>query len=107
MIQRRGLDRFRHLPLIVGEGAPRMAPALFGLLAGEPDLTDRITAMTRVADRRWTLTFDNGVQLAAFGKNLTNRVYKQNGVDFLSSLGFDIAYFGAPRTYGVELSWKY
>jgi iron complex outermembrane receptor protein len=58
-------------------------------------------------DARTTLTFDNGFQLAAFGKNLTNRVYQQNGVDFVSSLGFDIAYFGAPRTYGVELSWKY
>jgi len=58
-------------------------------------------------EARAALTFNNGFQVAAFGKNLTNRVYQQNGVDFLSSLGFDIAYFGDPRTYGVELSWKY
>lgn len=63
IIQRSGLDRFRDLPLIIGAGAPEHAAALFATLASEPELRNRITAMTRVGDRRWTLTFDNGVEL--------------------------------------------
>lgn len=63
VIQRTGLDRFRNLPLIIGDGAPAHTPALLATLASEPELRGRITAMTRVADRRWTLTFDNGIEL--------------------------------------------
>jgi cell division protein FtsQ len=63
IIQRTNLDRFNKLPLIIGDGAPEHAAALFATLASEPELRDRVIAMTRVADRRWTLTFDNGVEL--------------------------------------------
>lgn len=63
VIQRKALERFRDLPLIIGDGAPSQAPALLATLASEPGLRDRVSAMTRVADRRWTLTFDNGVEL--------------------------------------------
>lgn len=63
IIQRSALERFRDLPLIIGEGAPATAPALLALLAAEPDLQRRVTSMTRVGNRRWTLTFDNGVEL--------------------------------------------
>jgi cell division protein FtsQ len=63
VIQRTDLARFSDLPLIIGTGAPQHAPALLAILATEPDLRSRVTAMTRVGDRRWTLTFDNGVEL--------------------------------------------
>lgn len=63
IIQRTGLERFRELPLIIGDGAPMHAPALLATLASEPELRSRITSMTRVGDRRWNLTFDNGVEL--------------------------------------------
>jgi cell division protein FtsQ len=63
VIQRTNLDRFNKLPLIIGAGAPEHAAALFATLASEPELRDRVIAMTRVADRRWTLTCDNGVEL--------------------------------------------
>src|SRR5690606_20038542 len=63
VIQRSGLERFSQLPLIVGDGAPAHAAALFAILASEPELRRRVTAMTRVGDRRWTLTFDNGIEL--------------------------------------------
>ena len=62
-IQRSGLERFRQLPLIIGDGAPAHAAALLATLASEPDLLARVTSMTRVSDRRWTLTFDNSVEL--------------------------------------------
>ena len=63
IIQRSGLERFRQLPLIIGDGAPAHAPALLATLASEPNLLARVTAMTRVSNRRWTLTFDNNVEL--------------------------------------------
>jgi cell division protein FtsQ len=63
VIQRTGLERFRQLPLIIGDGAPAHASALLATLASEPQLHGRVTAMTRVGNRRWTLTFDNGVEL--------------------------------------------
>lgn len=63
VVQHTGLERFGQLPLIIGDGAPAHAPALFAILATEPELRNRITAMTRVADRRWSLTFDNGIEL--------------------------------------------
>lgn len=63
VIQRSGLERFRQLPLIIGDGAPAHAAALLATLASEPDLLARVSSMTRVSDRRWTLTFDNTVEL--------------------------------------------
>jgi cell division protein FtsQ len=63
IIQRSRPERYGNLPLIIGEGAPEHAPALLAILASEPELRGRITAMARVADRRWTLTFDNGMEL--------------------------------------------
>lgn len=47
------------------------------------------------------------VELAFFGKNLTDRHYIQSGVSFLDSFGLALAYAGAPRTYGIELNWHY
>jgi iron complex outermembrane receptor protein len=58
-------------------------------------------------DARAGIGFGRGIEIAVFGKNLTNTVYKATGADFLGSLGADVAWFGPPRTYGVELSWKF
>jgi len=57
------LARFRALPQIIGDGAPDHAPAILAITAAEPDLRARVTAMTWVGQRRWTITFDNGVEL--------------------------------------------
>lgn len=53
--------RFGGLPLIVGAGAPKAAPALFDLLANEPQLFSHITACVRIGERRWNLELDNGI----------------------------------------------
>ena len=42
-------------------------------------------------------------QLEAFIKNVTDELYRTNGVDTVTDLGYALNYFGAPRTFGVNL----
>ena len=54
------LDAYGNLPLIVGQGAPRHAPAMLDLLAEHPQIRERTLALVRVADRRWNLRLASG-----------------------------------------------
>lgn len=58
-----GSDAEEALPIIVGTRAPENAPALFALLANEPDLSRRVRAATWVDGRRWTLRLDNNIDI--------------------------------------------
>ena len=64
-----GLERYAWLPMVVGEDAPRHAPALLAALRAVPVVAARVHASVRVAGRRWDLRLDNGVavQLPAEG----------------------------------------
>jgi iron complex outermembrane receptor protein len=53
------------------------------------------------------LFLDRKLEVAVFGKNLTNKVYLQNGASLLDSFGVAIGYFGAPRTYGLQATFRY
>jgi cell division protein FtsQ len=63
VIRTRSLNRFRHLPLVVGDDAPRHAASLLNQLMREPKLLSRVTAAIRVAGRRWNLQLDNGIDV--------------------------------------------
>lgn len=63
VITESGLQGFRHLPMVVGFGAARHAAELIDALEREPELYARIQAMVRVADRRWNLRLENGVDV--------------------------------------------
>ncbi len=63
IVLRRGLERFGHLPIIVGDDAPQQAPMLLDMLAGQPDLRRRVVAAIRVGERRWNIRLDNGVEV--------------------------------------------
>jgi cell division protein FtsQ len=68
VIEGPGLDlgsaaRYRHLRVLVGEGAPEHANELFALLSSEPDLWSRVVAATWIGDRRWTLRLDNQIDV--------------------------------------------
>lgn len=54
---------FANLPVVVGPGAPKNAPALLALLESEPDLESRITAAIWVSERRWTLQVEGGIKV--------------------------------------------
>lgn len=42
--------------------------------------------------------------VAIWGKNLTDELYRTNATPFF---GDEVSLFGAPRTYGVDLRWKF
>jgi iron complex outermembrane receptor protein len=48
------------------------------------------------ADANWSV--------AAYGKNLDNKLYRVNIIPFF---GEEVSQFGSPRTYGVDLTWKF
>ncbi len=58
-----GLERFRDLPIVVGEDAPNHAAALIGILSREPALMDRVEAAIRIGGRRWNLRFRSGLEV--------------------------------------------
>jgi iron complex outermembrane receptor protein len=49
------------------------------------------------ADARW--------EVAAWGKNLSDEFYFTYGLE--TSFGFDYFHVGAPRSYGIEASWRF
>lgn len=57
------VGRFSQLPHIIGEGAPARLPILLRALAHEPALARRLFAATWVGQRRWTLRFDDRVNV--------------------------------------------
>jgi len=55
--------RYVALPLVVGEAANARLGDYFGLIDSAGPLTQRIRAGTLVAERRWTLKLDNGMDV--------------------------------------------
>lgn len=43
-------------------------------------------------------------EVALYGKNVADELYRVNAIAFF---GEEVSQFGAPRTYGVDLSWKF
>ena len=56
-------DRFAKLPFVVGDGANAKVADFLALLDKAGDLRSRIVAGILVADRRWTLKMDSGMQV--------------------------------------------
>jgi cell division protein FtsQ len=57
------LDEFADLVILVGEDAPKAAPALLEMLASEPALRLHVAAAVRVGGRRWNLKLDSGINV--------------------------------------------
>ncbi len=55
--------RFTGLPLFVGTGAERRAKEFSELIARYPEVRSRLRAAILVAERRWNLRLDNGVDV--------------------------------------------
>jgi cell division protein FtsQ len=58
------LDAFSDLVILVGDDAPKAAPALLEMLASEPALRPHVSAAVRVGGRRWNLKLDSGIDVA-------------------------------------------
>lgn len=57
-------DDMANLPVIVGPGAARAAPAMIEALEGQPAIRARLQAAVRVGDRRWDLKLKSGAVVA-------------------------------------------
>ncbi len=55
------LNRFKDFIIVVGSDAPKQAPQILRLLESEPDIEDRVEAVTYVSSRRWNLALKSGV----------------------------------------------
>ncbi len=65
------------------------------VLAQDPySLVDASLSYTS-PDERWTVIVS--------GQNLTDKAYREHGFDLSASPGVELGYYGAPRTYGVNL----
>ena len=61
--------RYEQLPLVVGNGANGRIAEYVGILDASKDLRDRVRAGILVADRRWTLKMDSGIEIALPERN--------------------------------------
>lgn len=59
VIHSAAVERFSHLPQVVGRGAAEEAQALFAVIDTVPTIATRVRYAVRVSDRRWDLQFDN------------------------------------------------
>jgi cell division protein FtsQ len=57
------VSQFRHLPLVVGAGAPDAATVLLDALTARPALQSRVIAAVRVGGRRWNLHLNTGADV--------------------------------------------
>lgn len=55
----------------------------------------------------WTDILGTKVSAALFGKNLLDKAYFAGGMTLASSLGHNAAAVGEPRTYGLEISYRF
>ena len=49
---------------------------------------------------------EGALRVSLWGKNLTDEEYREYGIDF-GSLGFAGNVYGEPRTYGLDLVYRY
>jgi len=63
VITREGLERFTHLPHVVGEGAAEAAAAFLDLVDLHPEVRQRVSAVVRVNQRRWNLRLISGADV--------------------------------------------
>ncbi|GEQ98583.1 hypothetical protein JCM17844_22200 [Iodidimonas gelatinilytica] len=92
------LARWRHLPLIVGAGAPEAAQAMLHVLDTTPDLASQVDALVRVGARRWDVKMANNilVRLPADGP--------ENGPE--SGLGEEVRAEGEPA-WDCAKAWAF
>ena len=48
-----------------------------------------------------------GLELALWVKNFTDEEYRTSMINLLDNFGYVYTLLGAPRTYGVEATWRF
>ncbi|MFP5454219.1 MAG: TonB-dependent receptor, partial [Alphaproteobacteria bacterium] len=55
----------------------------------------------------WADMFGRGIDIGVFANNITGRKYIVGGYPLASALGFDAALYGEPRTYGLNIRYRF
>jgi cell division protein FtsQ len=63
VVANQDVAQFKHLPLVVGVGAPAAASDLLDALRDRPALAEKVSASVRVGERRWNLHMVNGTDV--------------------------------------------
>jgi cell division protein FtsQ len=63
VVPSRDVSKFSDLPIVIGDDAPSLAREVLVMLAGEPDLGDRVRAITWVGERRWDVQVDDRINI--------------------------------------------
>ncbi|HYB08754.1 MAG TPA: cell division protein FtsQ/DivIB [Alphaproteobacteria bacterium] len=63
VIEGADVARFAQLPMVVGEGAPKQAPAFLDMLAKVPELARHVESGIWVGNRRWNLHLNEGIDV--------------------------------------------
>ena len=88
--------------------------SLFAAWRWQDDVAFRGTALNRASTSQkafgllegriaYSLDSDAGLEVALFGKNLLDKTYRTNALDFDGSLGYNLVFLGEPRTFGIEV----
>jgi len=70
-----------HLPLVVGRGAGAAAKALMDQLKAHEEIAQRVRASVRIADRRWTLKLDGGLDVLLPEKKVAEALSRLDAMD--------------------------
>jgi len=97
-----------------GTLTPRIEWNAYGVrhFSASPDSAAAIAAFTQGGYSLWNGRIaldlpDGRTQIAVFGRNLFDKHYMNDGIEFADSLSLGLAFFGAPRTVGVEINRKF
>lgn len=63
VIPDRGVERFAHLPMVVGASAAELAPDFLRLLATYPTVAEQLEAAVLVSGRRWNLRLKGAIEV--------------------------------------------
>ena len=74
-------EAYLELPLVVGEGAAKNAPALYDTLKPYDELKQQLIASVRVGDRRWTLKLKSGVEILLPDDNVADALKTYTNVE--------------------------
>lgn len=74
-------EAYAELPLVVGEGAAKNAPALYDTLKSYDELKQQLIASVRVGDRRWTLKLKSGVEVLLPDDNVADALKTYTNVE--------------------------
>ncbi|MBP8232659.1 MAG: TonB-dependent receptor [Rhizorhabdus sp.] len=55
----------------------------------------------------WADIFGRGIDVGVFANNITDKKYIVGGYPLASALGFDAALYGEPRTYGLNIRYRF